>query len=68
MLVHQDETHPDRSFYLDVTEDEKYFMLYSYESTSGNSLAFKKAGLDDMSFNWLDEDFDDDYIPIGNHD
>jgi prolyl oligopeptidase len=67
MLVHQDETHPDRSFYLDVTEDEKYFMLYSYESTSGNSLAFKKAGLDDMSFNWLDEDFDDDYIPIGNH-
>jgi len=67
MLVHQDEAHPDRSFYLDVTEDEKYFMLYSYESTSGNSLAFKKAGLDDMPFTWLDEDFDDDYIPIGNH-
>jgi prolyl oligopeptidase len=67
MLVHQDESHPDRSFYLDVTEDEKYFMLYSYESTSGNSLAFKKAGLDDLPFTWLDEDFDDDYIPVGNH-
>jgi len=67
ILVHQDQAHPDRSFYLDVTEDENYFMLYCYESTSGNSLAFKKAGLDDRPFTWLDEDFDDDYIPIGNH-
>jgi prolyl oligopeptidase len=66
LLVHQDEAHPDRSFYMDVTEDEQYIMLYSYESTSGNSLAFKKAGLDDTPFTWLDEDFDDDYSPIGN--
>jgi prolyl oligopeptidase len=66
-LIHQDETHPDRSFYMDVTEDEQYIMLYAYESTSGNSLAFKKAGLDDKPFTWLDEDFDDDYIPIGNN-
>jgi prolyl oligopeptidase len=66
-MVHKDEAHPDRSFYMWATEDEKYIMLAAYESTSGNSLAFKKAGLDDKTFAWLDKDFDDDYTPIGNH-
>lgn len=67
LLVHKDEAHPDRSFHMGVTEDEKYIMLIGYESTSGNSLAFKKAGLDNTPFTWIDEDFDDDYSPIGNH-
>jgi prolyl oligopeptidase len=67
MLVHHDATHPDRSFYMGVTEDEAYIMLMGYESTSGNSLAFKKAGLDNTPFKWLDKDFDNDYSPIGNH-
>ncbi len=67
LLIHKDEAHPDRSFYMGATEDEKYLMLISYESTSGNSLAFKKAGVDDTPFTWLDEDFDDDYSPIGNN-
>ncbi|MCD4710268.1 MAG: prolyl oligopeptidase family serine peptidase [Bacteroidales bacterium] len=67
VLVHKDEANPDRSFHMGVTEDEKYIMLVGYESTSGNSLAFKKAGLDDTPFTWIDEDFDDDYSPIGNH-
>lgn len=66
VLVHQDTAHPDRSFFMNVTEDEAYILLSAYESTSGNSLAFKKAGLDTTPFTWLDEDFDDDYIPIGN--
>ena len=67
MLIYQDAAHPDRSFYLGVTEDEAYLLLSAYESTSGNSLAFKKAGLDNTPYIWLDEDFDDDYVPIGNH-
>lgn len=66
-LVHKDEANPDRSFYMTVTEDEQYMMLMGYESTSGNSLAFKKAGLDDLPFTWLDEDFDDNYSPVGNN-
>jgi prolyl oligopeptidase len=66
-LIYQDAAHPDRSFYLGVTEDEAYLLLSAYESTSGNSLAFKKAGLDNTPYIWLDEDFDDDYVPIGNH-
>ena len=67
ILIYQDPAHPDRSFNLGVTEDEAYVLLMGYESTSGNSLAFKKAGLDDTPYAWLDEDFDDDYVPIGNH-
>lgn len=67
ILIYQDPAHPDRSFHLGVTEDEAYILLMGYESTSGNSLAFKKAGLDDTPYAWLDEDFDDDYVPIGNH-
>jgi prolyl oligopeptidase len=67
MLIYQDAAHPDRSFHLGVTEDEAYILLMGYESTSGNSLAFKKAGLNDAPYTWLDEDFDDDYVPIGNH-
>jgi prolyl oligopeptidase len=67
LLVYEDPAHPDRSFYMGVTEDEKYIMLIGYESTSGNSLAFKEVGLEDTPFTWLDEDFDDDYSPIGNN-
>ncbi len=66
LLIHKDEAHPDRSFSIIATEDEKYNIMFGYESTSGNSLAFKKAGVDGTPFTWLDEDFDDDYRPIGN--
>jgi prolyl oligopeptidase len=68
LLIYQDADHPERGFTLGVTEDESYFFLGVTESTSGNALAFKKAALDDAPFTWLDEDFDDDYSPIGNQD
>jgi len=67
VLEYQDEAHPNRSFHIGATEDEKYILLMAYESTSGNSLAFKKAGLDDTPYTWIDKDFDDDWSPIGNH-
>ncbi|MDX2431219.1 MAG: prolyl oligopeptidase family serine peptidase, partial [Bacteroides sp.] len=66
VLVHQDAANPERSFFIGATEDEAYIMLSEYESTSGNSLAYKKAGLDDTPFTWIDKDFDDDWSPIGN--
>jgi prolyl oligopeptidase len=67
LLINEDVSHPDRSFYMDVTEDETYTMLIGYESTSGNSLAFRKSSLENTPFTWLSEDFDDDYTPIGNN-
>lgn len=68
LLVHEDPTHPDRGFSIEVTEDEKYIFLYASESTSGNALAFRKAGTERTGFNWLDKDFDNEYVVIGNKD
>jgi prolyl oligopeptidase len=68
LLIHQDEANPEWGFGLGVTEDEKYMYLTVTESTSGNALAFKKAGLNEEPFTWLDKDFEDDYMPVGNKD
>lgn len=68
LLIHQDEAHPEWGFGVGATEDEQYMYLTVTESTSGNALAFKKSGLDDTPFTWLDKDFDDDYLPVGNID
>ena len=67
LLIHKDESNPEWGFRLGVTEDEQYIFLGVEESTSGNALAFRKAGIDDTPFTWIDKDFDDDYYPIGNH-
>jgi prolyl oligopeptidase len=65
LLIHQDETHPEWGFGMSVTEDEKYMVLTVTESTSGNAIAFKKAGMDETPFTWLDRDFDNDYSLVG---
>jgi len=67
LLIHEDQANPEWGFGMGVTEDEQYMFLTVTESTSGNALAFRKAGLDDTPFTWIDEDFDDDYMPIGSH-
>lgn len=66
LLIHQDEAHPEWMFGVEVTEDEQYMFMTVTESTSGNALAFKESGLNDIPFTWIDKDFDDDYIPVGN--
>ncbi len=68
LLVHEDPSHPDWGFSLQVTDDEKYIFLYVTESTSGNALAFRKAETVQGAFTWLDRDFDNEYVVIGNHD
>jgi len=67
MLIYKDDQHPDRSFSMGVTEDEKYMILYVTESTSGNAIAFRKAGLDSKPFYWLEKGFENDHHVIGNH-
>jgi prolyl oligopeptidase len=66
LLVFKDESHPDWLFRIAVTDDENYMILYVTESTSGNAIAFRKAGLVDSPFIWLDSDFDENYQAIGN--
>ncbi|MBN1133147.1 MAG: S9 family peptidase, partial [Bacteroidales bacterium] len=66
ILVYKDEAHPYRSFGIGVTEDEAYMILHAHETTSGNAFAFRKAGLGNEPFTWLEEGFDHDFSPIGN--
>lgn len=68
MLIYKDEAHPDWSFGAGVTEDEKYMFLAVSESTSGNALAYRKAGIDDSPFIWLEKEFENDFSPIGSMD
>jgi prolyl oligopeptidase len=68
ILIYRDSQHPERSFHMGITEDEKYMVLYATESTSGNAIAFRKAGLDGGPFQWLDEGFEYNYYVIGNRD
>ncbi len=64
ILIYEDAEHPNRGFGLRVTEDKKYFLLSSYESTSGNSLYFSKASLA-PDFKPLFEGFENNYGYIG---
>ncbi|HER10149.1 MAG TPA: S9 family peptidase [Bacteroides sp.] len=66
VLIYKDDLYPDRSFSMGVTEDERYMILYVTESTSGNAIAFRKAGLASTPFHWLDKGFEYDYHVIGN--
>ena len=68
ILIHKDDSNPGWGFGLGVTEDEQYMFLYVFESTSGNALGYKKAGLNSEPFQWLEKDFNNEYIPIGNKD
>ena len=68
LLIHQDEAHPEWGFGLSVTEDENYMVLTVTESTSGNAIAFRKSGLGETAFTWLDKDFDNDFTLVGSKD
>ncbi len=57
ILIHKDDLHPDWGFNLGVTEDEQFMLLSVTESTSGNALAFKKAGVGNQAFTWIAREF-----------
>jgi prolyl oligopeptidase len=65
ILVYEDPEHPQRSFSVGVTDDEKYAVITATESTSGNAFGFKK--MEDPSFTWLTDKFDHNFTAIGNH-
>ncbi|MEZ5069713.1 MAG: prolyl oligopeptidase family serine peptidase [Bacteroidales bacterium] len=67
-LIYLDEAHPDWGFSLEVTDDEKYTILYVTESTSGNALGVRKSSEKDGKFTWLELGFDSNYQVIGSKD
>ncbi|MBN4062265.1 MAG: S9 family peptidase [Flavobacteriales bacterium] len=64
-LIYKDEVHPKRSFSAQVTDDERFMLMYAVESTSGNGLSFRsleKSG----DFIPIITDFENDYSVIDN--
>jgi len=66
VLIFEDPEHPLRNFGATVTEDEKYLVISSSESTSGNAVKFRKT--DDAASKWniLTETFDHDFELVDN--
>ncbi|MFH1320573.1 MAG: prolyl oligopeptidase family serine peptidase [Bacteroidota bacterium] len=65
-LIYQDKKHPLRNFGVDVTEDERFAILYESESTSGNSMYCKDLIKEDTGFKLIAEGFEYDYNVIDN--
>lgn len=64
-LIYENKTQPKRNFYSQVTEDERYLIIYETESTSGNSLYIKDLNQNNAAIKQLAEGFDYDYSVIG---
>ena len=63
ILVYKDEAHPDYMFGPEVTDDEKWLILYSSKSTHGNGLMVKDLSKPNQEFKTIVElaDEADDY-------
>ncbi len=66
LLIYEDPKNPLRNSYVSLTEDERFLILSSSESTSGNSLAVKDLSKKNDAFKWLVSSFESDYNVIGN--
>ena len=65
-LVHLDPAHPDYYFNLATTEDERFALLISSKSTSGNTLAVKDLASKEPNFQAIVSDFDHDFEILDN--
>jgi prolyl oligopeptidase len=65
-LIYQDIKNPLRNAGVSVTEDERFLVLGTSESTSGNALAIKDLNKTSGDFVWLSKTFETDYNVIGN--
>lgn len=65
-LIYKDAKNPLRNASASVTEDERFLILGTSESTSGNALAIKDLNSGKGEWNWLVKTFESDYNVIGN--
>ncbi len=66
ILIYHDPKYPQRNYGTDVTDDERFLILYQSESTSGNALYYKDLTKKNMKFQPLVTGFDNDYSVIDN--
>ncbi|MCC6459242.1 MAG: S9 family peptidase [Saprospiraceae bacterium] len=65
-LVFSDKKHPDHYFNAGTTDDERFLLLVSSESTSGNTLAFKDLSKKQDGFTPVYTRFDHDFSVVDN--
>lgn len=65
-LVYENKKFPDRNYGAQVTEDERFLILYETESTSGNALWYQELTKKQTGFKPLVTGFDYDYGVIDN--
>ncbi|HEU4716908.1 MAG TPA: S9 family peptidase, partial [Bacteroidia bacterium] len=60
-LIYKDDQHPDRSFGAQVTDDQKWLIIYTTETTSGNGLMVKDLTKPNSEFVSIIDNFKNDY-------
>lgn len=65
-LVYEDKTHPLRYFGAEVTEDERYLLIYASEGTSGSEILYKDLKDNNSKISVLLPGFDYNYGVIDN--
>ncbi len=66
VLIYEDPTKPHRNFYAQITEDERFLILYSSQSTSGNMLFCKDLQAEVGEFVTIVDNFENDHWVIDN--
>lgn len=64
VLVYEDVDNPNRGFLCDVTDDGQLLIIYPSESTSGNSLYFKRLDIINAPVVKVVDDFNSDYSVV----
>ncbi|MDD4604094.1 MAG: prolyl oligopeptidase family serine peptidase [Bacteroidales bacterium] len=65
-LIYRNSKFPLRNYGADVTEDERFLILYESESTSGTMLYYRDLTKKNMPFKQLTEGFDFEYNVVDN--
>ena len=65
-LTFADRSNPERGFFANTTDDEKFLIISVWESTSGNALYFKDLSNPNSEFIPVVEGFDHDFTFISN--
>jgi prolyl oligopeptidase len=65
-LVYENKKFPDRNYGAQVTDDERFLILYETESTTGNALWYQDLTKKQTGFKPLVADFENDYSVIDN--
>jgi prolyl oligopeptidase len=65
-MVFRDKENPSYSYSGQITEDNRFFLIYGHESTNGNSLRYIDLWSNDAKVHVIDEGFDYDFAVIDN--